>query len=232
MDHYKKIILDKLEDLAGEDRTRAEILKAWAGRRAHINKTRRDHNMKKFLKDFDFDNAKEIIKNNHALYIDLLEWAERDAMEQQEDRMRELFGADSGPDGLRWHSNYNSFYYTLEDAGAFIHGIDKSALYDEKQTGAYEKAKKLLDLYENMTSQEIEDHDEKAGHNLADDIDDAAKILLDLIEEDLHAYENLAYDENFLNDVLAIWLDARAGDLYMLDDDKSTLYEDMTKSYN
>jgi len=30
MDYYKKIILDKLEDLAGEDRTRADILKAWA----------------------------------------------------------------------------------------------------------------------------------------------------------------------------------------------------------
>ena len=30
MEHYKQIILDKLEDLAGEDRTRAEILKAWA----------------------------------------------------------------------------------------------------------------------------------------------------------------------------------------------------------
>lgn len=30
MDHYKNIILDTLEDLAGEDRTRTEILKAWA----------------------------------------------------------------------------------------------------------------------------------------------------------------------------------------------------------
>lgn len=30
MEHYKKIILDRLEDLAGENRTRAEILKAWA----------------------------------------------------------------------------------------------------------------------------------------------------------------------------------------------------------
>lgn len=30
MDHYKQIIMDRLEDLAGENRTRAEILKAWA----------------------------------------------------------------------------------------------------------------------------------------------------------------------------------------------------------
>ena len=187
--------------------------------------------MKKFLKDFDFDEAKEIVKNNRALYCELLEWAERDAMDQQEDRTRELFTTGT-PDGLRWHSNYNSFYYTLEDAGAFIHAIDKSALYDEKQAQAYEKAKSLLDLYENMTSQEIEEHDEKAGHNLIDDIDDAAKSLLDLIEEDLHEYEKLAFNDNFINDVLAIWLDARAGDLYTLDDDKSTLYEDITKSYN
>lgn len=187
--------------------------------------------MKKFLKDFDFDNAKKIVKSNGALYSELLEWAERDAMGQQEDRARELFTA-GRPDGLRWHDHYNSFYYTLEDAGAFIHDINKSALYDEKQIEAYEKAKNLLDLYENMTSQEIEDHDEKADHNLIDDIDDAAKILLDLIEEDLHEYEKMAFDDNFIDDVLEIWLDARAGDIYMIDDDKSTLYEDVTKSYN
>ena len=105
------------------------------------------------------------------------DWLYDDLMDQQY-----WFGKDANIDGLRYHDNYNSFFYTISDRDKFIRSMENSDCYaDLPET---KKAAAALDRLDAM------EYENKNYNRLDEWLDQQAEKLMHIHESNLHAYEN------------------------------------------
>ena len=142
--------------------------------------------MKTYLKDMKAGEAWELVHNNSDYMAELYEDMAQDRGEQQSEEAGLILGSDWHK-YIDYHDNYNSFYLRVKDPAEMIRNIDKDYL-TEAQAERYEKAKSLLDKYEN-------EEDPEKLDSWYDQLEIQAKGLLADIEESLHEYENITDDD-------------------------------------
>ena len=118
------------------------------------------------------------------------DWLYDDLMDQQY-----WLGNDANIDGLRYHDNYQSFFFTISDRDKFIRSMESSPCYysDLPET---KKAAAALDRLDAM------EYENKNYDRLDEWLDQQAEKLLHIYENDLHAYETpdqLMIDESLEN---------------------------------
>lgn len=142
--------------------------------------------MKTYLKDMKEAEAWELVHNNSDYMAELYEEMAQDRGEQQSEEAGLILGSDWHK-YIDYHDHYNSFYLRVKDPAEMIRNIDKDYL-TEAQAERFEKAKSLLDKYEN---EEDPDKIDSWYYQL----ETQAKGLLADIEESLHEYENITDDD-------------------------------------
>lgn len=145
-----------------------------------LNELTKDELKSLYEKNHDFQNA-----INERCYDTLNFW--------QEDTLQNIFTENGRERGFRYYDNYNSFYYRLTDAEAFVNGLNDGIgdYFSESDRPVYEKMLKLADEYWNMTTDE--QLDEK-GEKLYAELEESAKKVLQAIEDMLHADEDITDD--------------------------------------
>lgn len=141
---------------------------------------------KTYLKDMQEAEAWELAFNNREYMAELYEELAQVRGDQQSDEAGLILGSD-WPRYIDYHDHYNSFYLRVKDPAEMIRNINKEYL-TEAQAERFEKAKSLLDKYEN-------EEDPEKLNSWYDQLEIQAKGLLADIEESLHEYENITDDD-------------------------------------
>lgn len=147
---------------------------------------------KTYLKDMQEAEAWELVHNNSDYMAELYEDLAQVRGDQQSDEAGLILGSD-WPRYIDYNDHYNSFYLRVKDPAEMIRNIDKEYL-TEAQAERYEKAKSLLDKYEN-------EEDPEKLDSWYDQLEIQAKGLLADIEESLHEFENIT-DEDIKEEFL------------------------------
>lgn len=181
--------------------------------------------MKRYFKDIDTNKKIDIILNNNDLREQLEPRFYEDNMEQQEEETELLFGKD----WCKWldiRDNYTSFYLVLKDWYKFINNLDRDYLCT-KGIDLYNKIIVLKKEYENTDMVE----DEDKFNDLEEKLEEYCKELLKICEEQLHEYEN--FNEDDFKYYLEFHLEENNlfDDCYIIDDDYTKVYQDITKVY-
>ena len=185
--------------------------------------------MKKYFKEMSTEEKVNIIMNNDKLRREMEEHYYTDLMEQQAENGELMLGKE------HWRyidvrDNYNSFYLVLKDWHKFIDNVDKDYLSQEG-IDLYDEIMKMYDEWGNMVV--YEDEDEDRYNQLEEEIENKCKELLKICEEQLHQYETYT-DEDLKEDITFQLEENNVNeDLYIIDDDTSKVYEDIsyTKTY-
>ena len=134
-------------------------------------------------------------------------WAYDESMEQQR-----FYYELNKADGLRYHDNYSSFFYTINDRDSFIRSTED--FDDPAFRELSEYSNKLLDRLNAM------EYDNKQYDNLDSKLDSLAKKLLEMYEDSLHSFESSWYEREFINDYIEMWLDSGLLENYYIDDNQ------------
>ena len=165
-------------------------------------------NLESLKKAMELSSRFENLVNNR-LYDDL--------MDQQY-----WFGNDADIDGLRYHDNYQSFFFTISDRDKFIRSMESSPYYysDLPET---KKAAAALDRLDAM------EYENKNYDRLDEWLDQQAVKLLHIYENDLHAYENP--DQFMIDETLENMLDNNVFENYYIDGQEVKLYHPARAAY-
>lgn len=122
---------------------------------------------------------------------------------------------------------YSSFYLRLRDAEQFINNIDVNYLTTE-EVNIYKKAIRSLEKRNNA------DFYSEKYNEYENDLEFYAKDLLELIEKDLHKYEDISEEDIFTYGFVEELREFDGWDnlYYYSDDVNFRLYEDITTSWN
>lgn len=175
------------------------------------------------LEELSKDELHELINKNDEFKAQVYEWGYQAQMDMQEEQYK-LMGADV----FDYHDHYNSFYlttptrYGVKDGYSVAHKLDADYL-DDTARKIYEKLNKLADEWENMTTDEQDEHsdyEERMG-----ELSDA---LAEAITNDLRCYEDVT-DEQIDNELEQI----AEGMSYASDweTDGTIVYQHITKEY-
>lgn len=181
-----------------------------------------------YLKDIK-DNEellKEIFNNNEKLKEVCYQETYELSMEQQLEFGELCLGKDFH-NYISMYDNYNSFYLRVKDSALFIENIDKDYLSTEEEE-LYNRAVELLEKRNN-------EEDTDKYYEFDNDLDAVAVELLELIEKDLHGYEDIDEEQVVENFIFQLQYNYVNEDLYYYDDDENyNLYEDIsyTKDWN
>lgn len=182
-----------------------------------------------YLKDIKENEEllKEIFNNNEKLKEDCYKDTYELSMEQQLEFGELCLGKDYH-NYIDIRDNYSSFYLVLRNGTKLIENIDKDYLNTEEEE-LYNKAIKILEKMNNETM-----YSDKY-YEYEDKLDNITKELLELIEKDLHGYENIDDEQVIENFIFQLQNNYVYEDLYYYEDDKNyNLYEDIsyTKDWN
>lgn len=181
--------------------------------------------MKKYFKDLDTKTKINIILNNN----DLMELVSQDYyeqnMEQQQEEGELMFGKDSHK-YIEIRDNYNSFYLRLLNWCQFIENLDADYLC-YKGIDLYSQIMILKNEYDNI---DIVENEERFD-DLEEELENKCKELLSICENQLHEYEQ--YNEEDVKCFLEFELEENDlfSDYYIIDDDYSKVYVDITKTF-
>ena len=145
--------------------------------------------MKKlYLKDIEQEKRNELIKKNQRLMNQLQENLYESNMELQYMDSKEIMD-DEALRAIRYHDNYNSFFYTLEDWRKFITHIDPDYLSIEARN-IYEIVCNKIDVIDGMDPY-------CENYNRLDEwlFKQTKKVLQD-IEDYLHTYEEYPNEDD------------------------------------
>jgi len=144
------------------------------------------------------------------------DWLYDDLMDQQY-----WFGKDANIDGLRYHDNYSSFFYTISDRDKFIRSMENSDCYaDLPET---KKAAAALDRLDAM------EYGNKNYNRLDEWLDQQAEKLMHIHESNLHAYENP--DQDMIDEVLENMLNNNMFKNYYIDGGQVKHYHPAVAAY-
>ena len=170
---------------------------------------------------------KKILENNSYLSDVLYSTTLENFMEQQLEHGNLCLG-NNFHEYINMYDSYSSFFLRVKDSEKMIKNIDKDYLSSE-EIELYNKAWDLLEIRNN------EEYGTDYYFELEEEIDKVASELLDLIEKDLHAYENPT-DEDVLEEFMFQLIENETySDLYYYENDNTyNLYEDVryTKNWN
>lgn len=178
--------------------------------------------MKKYFKDMETNEKVDIILNNEDLREIVSQGYYEDNMERQLEEGELMFGEN-------WHhyidmkDSYDTFYLRLKNWYEFIECMDKDYLCQEG-LDLYNEIIELKRLYENEEDMDkYEELDEQLENKCSD--------LLEICENQLHDYEK--YNEEDMKDWLIFNLDENDmfENYYIIDNDKTKVYQDITKCY-
>lgn len=186
--------------------------------------------MKKYFKDMSIDEKLDIIMNNEELRNKEGEYYYEDLMFSQEEEGKLMLGKD-WYNYIDMRDNYSSFFLILKDWHKFIDNVDKDYLSQEG-IDLYDEIIKIYDEWGNMVI--YTDEDEEKQEQLEEQLEDKCKDLLKICEKCLHQYEDfteddLKYQVQFRLEEYSEEFD----DYYIIDDDTSKVYQDIsyTKTY-
>lgn len=148
--------------------------------------------MKKYyLKELKDEEIEKILKNNNKFENIIFNDFYEDQMDAQYYESMELLK--DVQQYYRYYDNYNSFYFRITDGLKFIENIDFHTLkgYCLDVEELEKESKKELNILNkcNFGSDKYYDHIEK--------IEILAQKILDLIEKELHTYENYDFSDIF-----------------------------------
>ena len=159
-------------------------------------------------------NAMEISSRFENMVND---WLYDDLMDQQY-----WLGNDANIDGLRYHDNYQSFFFTISCRDKFIRSMESSPCYysDLPET---KKAAAALDRLDAM------EYENKNYDRLDEWLDQQAEKLLHIYENDLHAYETP--DQLMIDESLENMLANNMFENYYIDGDQVKHYHPAVAAY-
>lgn len=182
--------------------------------------------MKKYLKELNDSELKQVIKSNNKLQEEISRILYENNMECQEDEGNLLLGSNWNQ-YIDIKDNYSSFYLVLRNWREFIDNID-SAYLCEKAIDLYNYIIRKKEIYENMNP--YNDH----FNSLNEHLEKKSKELLKIIEDQLHEYEEFPTDEDIfyylIDDINEVYQNC-----YIIPEEKNyILYEDISyiKRYN
>lgn len=144
-------------------------------------------------------------------------WLYDDLMEEQR-----FFSDDASIDGLEYHDNYQSFFFTISDRDKFIRSMEDSPLYysDLPETKKTAAALDRLDAME---------YENKNYDRLDEWLDQQAEKLMHIYENDLHIYENP--DQFMIDETLENMLANNMFESYFIDGDQVKEYHPAVAAY-
>lgn len=145
---------------------------------------------KMYLKDMDDEKLLYLIKLNSKLEARLAEYLIENLMFQQEEETKYMLGNDFY-NYIDVRDNYSSWFFILKDYRKFLTNIDKDYL----STVEEELYNKLIDKLDTLDTLDLysENYD-----NLDNWLEKGSKELLDMIEKELHTYEEYPSIEDIL----------------------------------
>lgn len=176
---------------------------------------------KKYFKDMDVNEQLNIIMNNTKLKSNFEELYYNYLMEQQCCETELMLGKRTP--GVDIKDHYSSFFLVLTDWEKFFNNVNKDYL-SEDGIVLYNEISKLYEEYQNT---ELFDN---RYDELYEILEDKCKELLNICEGLLHNWES--YSEEDMKEELKYHIEN--GDYekcYIIDNDKTVVYEDITKSY-
>lgn len=181
--------------------------------------------MTKLLKTLSLGELKTLYAENSDFQYAVYDVAYENEMFWQNEWSNEMLGKDNR--GYSCHDHYTSFYFRLTDAERFVNDLPKSCrdYLPEDKTELFDRAKKLLDKWQDMTYDE-----QDANEGLFTDLETTATELLDAIEQTLHQFENIT-DESIEQTLQAIIDDCSAMSEWELLEDGKTIAQHITKLY-
>lgn len=180
--------------------------------------------MKRYLNRLDDETLHNVIVNNEEFIAKYGTFLYDTQLEQQEEITRLILG-DDWTNYIDYHEHYTSFYLKVKDCFLMIENINEDYLTNGEAI-LYKEIREMIDTYGSQDNWDYlpkEDEDK-----LLNDIEKKSEILLSLIEQDLHKYEEFpetseVYDFIIDNDYHYNY--------YIIDNDYTTIYEDIIKSY-
>ena len=139
------------------------------------------YKIEKVKRIIDLESSKilHVIELNQKLNNELYEDYMQMLGEQQEEAARATLGED-WIDWISCKNNYSSFYFILKDYKEFLVNLDPDCL-DEKEKNIYNTLINRLDVLDTLNEDQF--------YNLDAWLEEKSKKLLELIENDLHEYE-------------------------------------------
>lgn len=138
--------------------------------------------MKKiFINDLDTEKRNNLIKKNEKLIDKLRDDLYENNMDLQYIESQNIMNNEAIK-AIRYHDNYNSFFYTLENWRKFYQNIDYNYLSDESN----KKADKITKNIDKMDG--LEYYNEEY-YQLDEECEKLAEEILEEIENYLHTYE-------------------------------------------
>lgn len=185
--------------------------------------------MKQYLKDMEIEKQVDILFNNEDIRNVLAERYYEDLMWQQEEEGKLMFG-EHWSKYIDIHDNYNSFFLRLKNRNEFLDNLDKNYLSQEG-IDLYDETYNLYEEYNNICQYDEEQEDR--FNELDELLDTKCEELLQICENMLHGYENYTDEDlkEFINN--EIEFNHYGTELYILGDDTSKVYEDVsyTRTY-
>ena len=182
--------------------------------------------MKKYFKDLDTETKINIILNNEDLKNAMSQDYYEYNMEMQLEEGQLMFGKESHK-YIEIRDNYSSFYLRLINWFEFIRNLDKDYLCNQG-IDLYNEIMKLYKEYEDLENIE---KNYKRIDELEEELESRSKELLSICEKQLHEYES--FTEEDLKEYIQFNLEENDiySDYYIIDDDYSKVYVDITKTF-
>lgn len=179
---------------------------------------------KVYFKELDTKTKIDIIMNNEELYNITCQRYYEQQMENQLEEGNLMFGSDH----TKWidiRDHYSSFYLVLKDWYKFIENLDKDYLCQDG-IDLYNQIIPLKEKYES-----VECYSEEFNE-LEDKLETLCKELLEICEKQLHEFEN--YNNEDIKEYLKFELEENNlyEDYYIFNNQKQTVYVDITRCYN
>lgn len=185
--------------------------------------------MKKvYFKDLDTKTKIDIVLNNVQLDQKANEYFYEEQMFRQQEDGELMLGKDWYK-YIEFHNNYNSFFLTLINWQKFIDNLDPDYLCQDG-IDLYNEIIKLKKEYENIACDTIEE--ENRYNELEEKLENKCKDLLEICEDQLHEYENYNIEDykDFLENEFEY--NHLFEEYYIFDNQKQTVYVDLTKCFN
>lgn len=140
------------------------------------------------LQELTLEELKQLYEKNKQFAAAVAEDIYDNNLRWQEEEYDFIFGQNN--DTIEYHSHYNSFYLTIKDHERFIDSLGDTDYLSSDAQALYEKAKQLTERWQNMTTDEQDEHP-----GVYEELEKANTELLEAIEDDLHTYESVADEQ-------------------------------------
>lgn len=144
--------------------------------------------MKKiFINKLEENKRNELIKNNSKLISQLREDLYESQMNQQYEDSKIIMN-DDALKAIRYHDDYNSFFYTLNNWRKFIVNIDADYLTEDARV-IYNNIIKRIEELDN-------EEDSEKYYKLDEELETETKKVLKDVEDYLHRYEEYPSEDD------------------------------------